>query len=216
VTAVFDFDGTLVPERNNLYWHLIRLLPHPGWRSVKTAAFVQAMGGLIPAAAGKVVDFNRMYKLLLAATFSGLPVELVAEAGDDLADRIDEALYPEMGRVLDRGAGQTRYLVSCNTEPIVSRWCERNGITCVATRLHVAGGRYTGLVDGELNRGHEKVHRLRELGVDPAGVAAYGNSLDDEQLLRAAGRPVLVDPDDGLDRRWPFADAQRITIGQER
>jgi phosphoserine phosphatase len=213
VTAVFDFDGTLVPERNNLYWHLIRLLPHPGWRSIKSAAFVQAMSGLIPAATGKVVDFNRMYKLLLAATFSGLPVDLVARAGDRLADRIDDAVYSEMGRELDRHAEQPRYLVSCNTEPIVSHWCDRNGITCVATRLHVAGGRYTGLVDGELNRGHEKVHRLEELGVDMADVSAYGNSLDDEQLLRASDQPILVDPDRGLDQRWPFVQAQRITIG---
>ena len=214
MTAVFDFDGTLVPERNNLYWHLIRSLPHAGWRSAKSAAFVQAMSGLIPAAVGKVVDFNRMYKLVLAATFSGLPVDLVAQAGDRLADRIDDAIYPEMARVLDRHTDQPRYLVSCNTEPIVSRWCERNQITCVATRLHVAGGRYTGLVDGELNRGHEKVHRLEDLGVDLADVAAYGNSLDDEQLLRAAGQPVLVDPDQGLDQRWPFVQAERITIGE--
>ena len=216
MTAAFDFDGTLVTERNNLYWHLINELPSARWRAVKTAAFVQAMGGLIPGAAAGIVDFNLMYKLLLTATFSGLPVNLVDEASDALADRIDEMLYPEMAEVLDRHASEDRYLVSCNTEPIVAAWCARRGITPIATRLHVARGRYTGLVDGELNRGFEKVGRLRAAGVDLTETTAYGNSMDDEAMLTEAAVAVLVDADADLAQRWPLADAPRIAVDSHK
>ncbi len=215
MTAVFDFDGTLVPERNNLYWHLINALPSRRWRLVKTAAFTQAMGGLIPGAAAGVVGFNHMYKLLLVATFSGLPVDLVREASATLSDRIESSLYPEMHEAIERHSEEDRYLVSCNTEPIVAAWCARRGITPVATRLHVANGRYTGLVDGELNRGFEKVSRLRAAGVDLTKTTAYGNSLDDEEMLLAVDAPVLVDADTDLDDRWPLRNALRISIDAE-
>lgn len=214
--ALFDFDGTLLPERNNLYWHFVRSIPDRRWRAAKTAAFAQAMAALIPPAAAGVVDVHQMYKLMLMATFSGLPVEVAAVATQRLASRIEDSLHPEMRAVLDHHESDRAFLVTANTEPVVAGFCEQRGIGCIATRLHVAGDRYTGLVDGELNRGHEKTARVLGAGIDPADTVAYGNSLDDEPLLLAVARPVLVDPDKALSSRRRLTAAERIDVAGRR
>ena len=210
--AVFDFDGTLLPERNNLYWHLVRALPDRRWRALKTAAFVQSLGGLIPLAVAGVVDQYLMMKGLLLAVFSGLPVELVDEASESIVPIIENMLYPEMREVLEQHQNDTRYLVSSNTVPIVGAFCRHYGIECLATRLHTSNDRYTGLVDGELTRAYEKVARLREAGVDPASVTMYGNTMDDATLLLASGRPVLVNADQHLLAQRRLKAAPRIVV----
>lgn len=213
MTTLFDFDGTLVPERNNLYWHLVNELPDPRWRTVKAAAFTQAMGGLIPGAMARVVNHDQMYKLMLLAIFSGLPVDMVAEATHAVTDRIGEMVFPEMAEVLGE-ADAPAYLVTSNTAEVVAGFCERTGMECVATRLHTAGGRYTGLVDGELNKGPEKVARLRALGVDVGAATAYGNTRDDEAMLHAAREAVLVNPAGELASRHRMRGARTMTTAE--
>jgi phosphoserine phosphatase len=213
MTSLFDFDGTLVPERNNLYWHLIRALPDPGMRAVKTAAFTHALSGLIGGVVVRAINADQMYKLLLLSVFSGLPVDMVEETSEVLADRIEELIFPEMEKVLADAEGPN-VLVTSNTEPVVAGFCERAGLECVATRLHVAGGRYTGLVSGELNKGAEKVARVRRLDIDISHTTAYGNTLDDEEMLVAAGAAVLVNPGDDLARRRGLRDAIHIDAGR--
>ena len=210
--AVFDFDGTLLPERNNLYWHLVRALPDWRTRTSKTAAFMAALGGTIPLAATSIIDQHQMMKGLLLAVFSGLPVEMVDEASESIVPVIEEMLYPEMRDILEQHKNDTCYLVSSNTEPIVGAFCRSYGIECVATRLHTSDGEYTGLIDGELTRAYEKVARLREAGVVPANVTMYGNSIDDEALLLASGRPVLVNAEDRLLAQRRLKAAPRLTV----
>jgi phosphoserine phosphatase len=210
--AVFDFDGTLVPERNNLYWHLVRALPDRRWRTLKTAAFVQTLSGFIPLAATGVVDHYQMMKGMLLAVYSGLPVDMVDEASQRIAPLIEDMLYPEMRDVLEQHRKDNCYMVSSNTVPIVGAFCRRWGMECVATRLHTSGNRYTGLIEGELTRAYEKVARLREAGVDPARVTMYGNSMDDEALLLASGNPVLVDADSKLLGQRRLGAAPRIAV----
>jgi HAD superfamily phosphoserine phosphatase-like hydrolase len=212
VIAVFDFDGTLLPERNNLYWHLVRALPDRRWRVAKTAAFAQTLSGFIPLAASGVVDQYQMMKGLLLAVYAGLPIELVNEASERIVPIIEEMLYPEMREVLEQHRSDNCYMVSSNTQPIVGAFCRRYGIECLATRLHTAGNRYTGLIDGELTRAYEKLARLREAGIDPAHVTMYGNSMDDEALLLASGRPVLVNADSELLTQRRLKSAQRIAV----
>lgn len=212
--AVFDFDGTLLPERNNLYWHLVRALPDRRWRTLKTAAFAQSLAGFIPLAASGVVDEYQMMKGLVLAVFSGLPIEMAEEASEGIVPVIEEMLYPEMRDVLEQHREDDCYLVSSNTTPIVGAFCRHYGLECVATRLHTAGNRYTGLINGDLTRAYEKVARLREAGVDPAHVTMYGNSMDDEALLLASGNPVLVNADSKLLAQRRLKEAPRIAVNQ--
>lgn len=213
MSTLFDFDGTLVPERNNLYWHLVHELPDPRWRAAKAVAFAQAMGGLIPGAVAGLVSHDQMYKLMLLATFSGLPVDMVAEATEALGERIEALVFEEMSEVLG-AAAEPRFLVTSNTAEVVGGFCGRVGMECVATRLHTAGGRYTGLVDGELNKGPEKVARLRALGVELRSATAYGNTGDDEAMLHAAGEAVLVNPKGALASRHRLRGARTMTTAR--
>lgn len=215
MTSLFDFDGTLVPERNNLYWHMIHALPDRGWRIVKSAAFTQALAGGIGGVSAGFINEDQMYKVLLLAVFSGLPVELVQSSSDELAERIEEMLFEEMAQALE-DSDDTRVMVTSNTEVIVGGFCERQGMDCVATRLHTAGGRFTGLVDGELNKGAEKVRRLREAGIDPAGATAYGNTIEDVEMLTAADTAVMVNPPDELAARRALRDARTIRANPRR
>lgn len=215
MTSLFDFDGTLVPERNNLYWHMIHALPDPRWRAVKTVAFTQALAGGIGGVTLRAINPDQMYKFLLLGVFSGLPVELVEATADRLADRIEEMLFEEMSQVLE-DSGEPRVMVTSNTEAIVGGFCERRGMACVATRLHTAGGRYTGLVDGELNKGGEKVRRLIEAGIDPTEAVAYGNTVEDAEMLVAARAAVMVNPADELAARRALRDARSIRTGSRR
>ena len=210
--TVFDFDGTLVPERNNLYWHLVRALPDRRWRTLKSAAFAQTLAGLIPLAAAGIADHSRMMKGILLAVYSGLPVDMVEEASQRIVPIIEEMLYPEMRDVLEQHRNDSCYMVSSNTMPIVGAFCRHWGMECVATRLHTSGDRYTGLIEGELTRAYEKVARLREAGVDPKQVTMYGNSMDDEALLLASGSPVLVNADSKLLAQRRLAAAPRIDV----
>ena len=209
MTALFDFDGTLVPERNNLYWHMVHALPNRRCRVVKAAAFTQALAGGIAGVTVGAINGDQMYKALLLAVFSGLPVEMVEETADELADRIDEMLFAEMQQVLDESE-EPRVMVTSNTEAIVGGFCSRRGMDCVATRLHTAGGRYTGLVDGELNKGAEKVRRIIEAGIDPSEATAYGNTIEDIEMLDAAERAVMVNPADELATRRAMRAARTI------
>lgn len=215
MTSLFDFDGTLVPERNNLYWHMIHALPDPRWRMVKSAAFTQALAGGIGGVSAGVMSEDQMYKVLLLSVFSGLPVDLVESTSDELADRIEEMLFDEMAQVLD-SAGDARVMVTSNTEVIVGGFCQRQGMECVATKLHTAAGRFTGLVDGELNKGGEKVRRVREAGIDPGGATAYGNTIEDIEMLTAADAAVMVNPADELAARRALSDARTIRANPRR
>ncbi len=62
----------------------------------------------------------------------------------------------------------------------------------------------------------EEALRLREAGIDPKKVTMYGNSMDDEALLLASGRPVLVNADSELLAQRRLKSAQRITITKKQ
>ena len=82
---------------------------------------------------------------------------------------------------------------------------------CLATRMAVRGGRYTGEIDLYLY-GEEKARAAREVaaarGYRMADCRAYSDSITDLPLLEAVGHPTVVNPDRALrriaqERGWP-------------
>jgi HAD superfamily phosphoserine phosphatase-like hydrolase len=205
-----DFDGTLLPEKNNLFWHFVRTLPDPTLRAQKTQAFVSSMASLIAAASLRLIDKPTMYRAMLRAIFENLPVELSDLTSELLAEQIESKLYPRMREVLAQHRSDATYLVTANSEPIVSGFCERRGMRCLATRLVIEGDRYTGEVEGELNQGDEKVARIERLLLPELPSMAYGNSADDLRMLHSVDEPVLVNPDRRLTRDSELMWARRI------
>ena len=71
-------------------------------------------------------------------------------------------------------------------------------------------------MEGELNKGAEKVRRLREAGIDPDDAIAYGNTVEDVEMLAAAHSAVMVNPADELAARRALRDARSIRTGSRR
>ncbi len=84
----FDFDGTLLPQKNSLAWLFVRALPGAALRNQRTAAFVRAMGELIPRAALGLVERDAMYIEMIRAIFEGLPVAAARIAGEKVAKHV--------------------------------------------------------------------------------------------------------------------------------
>ena len=88
---------------------------------------------------------------------------------------------------------------------------------CVATRMGVVDGRYTGAIEYYCY-GEEKARAARDIaaarGYRLADCRAYSDSITDLPLLEAVGHPTVVNPDRALRREaelrgWPiltFAD----------
>jgi HAD superfamily hydrolase (TIGR01490 family) len=83
---------------------------------------------------------------------------------------------------------------------------------CLATRMAVRGGRYTGEMDVYLY-GEEKAQAARDVaaarGYRLADCRAYSDSITDLPLLEAVGHPTAVNPDKALrrlaeERGWPI------------
>jgi HAD superfamily hydrolase (TIGR01490 family) len=90
-------------------------------------------------------------------------------------------------------------------------------IRVVATQLEEMDGRWTGRVLGEAMFGKAKARAAKrvaeELQVDLRRSYAYGDSLNDQWLMAAVGRPAAVNPSKDLasmarTRAWPVLDWQ--------
>jgi HAD superfamily phosphoserine phosphatase-like hydrolase len=176
----------------------------------RLAAMPLVRAGLIPRQAFRD-RWIRDLVALLAGRSAGEIDEIAAWV-------VDEELWP--GRrepILDelaeaRAGGARVVVVSGTYEPVLRLFVERIGVEGVGTPLELAGDVFTGRLAGPVNTGARKVERLARL-IGTATVArAYGDSIADAPLLRAAAEAVAVTPDAALARlarseRWRIMDA---------
>jgi HAD superfamily hydrolase (TIGR01490 family) len=133
---------------------------------------------------------------------------------DGLADVIGPHVYAEARRLLDGhlNDGHDVLIASTSGHEIVAPIGAMLGAQAViATRLAVAGGRYTGAVDFYAY-GQAKAEGVRqaaaERGYRLADCFAYTDSITDLPLLELVGNPRVVNPDRALRkvaraRSWP-------------
>jgi HAD superfamily hydrolase (TIGR01490 family) len=145
----------------------------------------------------------------------GWPVDRVS---DIVTRHLDELILPyvyhEARALLDqhRQAGQDVIIVSTSGQEMVGPIGALLGAALViATRMEIAGGRYTGQIDFYAY-GEAKAQRVRELAAEQgyrlADCYAYSDSVTDLPMLEAVGRPHAVNPDRTLrrlavQRGWP-------------
>jgi phosphoserine phosphatase len=98
-------------------------------------------------------------------------------------------------------------------------------IRVLATQLEITGGRCTGRVLGEAMFGKAKARAVKrlaeEMQLDLEKSYAYGDSLNDQWLMAAVGRPAAVNPSRDLAsmarrRGWPVLDWKRKESLTER
>ncbi len=132
-------------------------------------------------------------------------------------------IRPEARRLVDihRNAGRATYIVSAAPQEIVGPLAVALGMTDgIGTQGKVAGGVYTGELDGPFCYGPGKVDAITDLaqrrGLDLAHCYAYSDSSSDLPMLSTVGHPVAVNPDTGLERHalehtWPIVIFSRRT-----
>lgn len=157
----------------------------------------------------------------------GWPVDRVTAI---VAHYLDELILPHVyaeARALiaaHREAGQDVIIVSTSGHEVVDPIARLLGAdSVIATRMQVAGGRYTGVLEFYAY-GEAKASRVRELAAERGyrlqDCYAYSDSVTDLPLLQAVGHPYAVNPDRSLrriatERGWPVLQFTSHAPGPE-
>lgn len=143
-----------------------------------------------------------------------------AIVAETLHDIVEPLVYAEAAELIaeHRANGDEVIVLSASGLEVVEPIAALVGADrCLATRMSVEDGRYTGVIDYYCY-GEEKAQAARKIAVERGyrleDCRAYSDSITDLPLLEAVGHPTVVNPDKGLRREamqrgWPiltFAD----------
>jgi HAD superfamily hydrolase (TIGR01490 family) len=154
---------------------------------------------------------------------AGVPERDIARMAPELLAGILPRIYPQM---LDevrahQDAGRPTFLVSAAGNELVALLARVLGMEGgIGTRYVVDGnGLLTGDLDGPFMYGEGKVEAMRQFAaeheIDLASSFAYSDSASDLPMLRAVGKPVVVNPDPELartarDQGWRVMRFERL------
>lgn len=185
--ALFDFDGTITDretfpgfvratvDRRRLRWGGLLLAP-------------QVIGYKLGWVTGEAVR-----RRIVAFGYRGRSEREVRAAAERyLHDVVAQQIRPEaLERIAwHRERGDRVVVVTANLELFVSAWCEQHGLEYICSHLEARDGVLTGRYLGRDCCGPEKSRRVRvriALG-DYASVYAYGDTVEDRELLALADR----------------------------
>jgi HAD superfamily hydrolase (TIGR01490 family) len=149
----------------------------------------------------------------LLASVAGREAAPYLTVARNLGDELATAAVPGARWLLDMhlAVGDFCVIVSASPQELVEAAARALGAhRAVGTRTQLAGGCFTGRLEGPFCHGRGKLARLWvELGTaDLSQATAYSDSASDLPMLKAAGRPVAVNPDRRLRRAavaagWP-------------
>ena len=204
--ALFDLDGTLLDGDTDELWCEFLMaegvLDRSGFEARnRSVAERYAAAAITPA------EFCAFYASTLAgrgpAEWAPLRARFVASV---IAPRLGSAARALVAR--HRDAGERLVLTTATNRFLTAPIADLLAIDAndlIATELEIEAGRFSGRNRGILNMREGKVERmhgwLAEEGIQAAALANaifYSDSANDLPLLRAVGRPVVVDPDPRL------------------
>ena len=212
ITAIFDFDGTLIAGYSATVF--IREQLRRGDLSPRD--FVELMRAMTSFGLGSL-GFSGMMAVN-AQFMRGIEEQTYHDVGEALYRRqIARRIYPESRALVDAhiARGHTVAVISSATPYQVQPAARDLGIDHVmCTRLEVSNGRFTGGVESPTCFGQGKVDAAEALadkvGADLDQSFFYSDSTDDLLLLERIGRPRALNPSDKLERiaqkqGWPVA-----------
>jgi HAD superfamily hydrolase (TIGR01490 family) len=226
VLAFFDVDNTLIHGAS--VFHLVRGLRAAGLLTVR-----DIVGAGWKHARFKARGENDRHLASARArgleVVTGITVADMARLADEIYERHTAPMvWPEtLGLAREHLAkGHQVWLVTASPSFLADVIARRLGLTgALGSVLEVAGGAYTGRIDGEFLHGAHKATAARALvartGADPAACWAYSDSRHDIPLLTLVGNPVVVNPDQALAAHarsagWPSMRLQRASIRDAR
>lgn len=211
--ALFDLDQTLLPyDTQGLFCNFV--LRREGWRRLYLPLFTAAA----PLRAVRLVSTGGLKRTFLSFLWR-MPRARLTELVHEFAENVVPPLcYPEILAEVEkhRAAGRTLVLNSASPEFYLS------AIARVLRFDHFFGTRIQfqrdplpliPRLEGENNKQHEKLKRMRHLlpgeaSLPLAGSWAYSDSKADLPMLRWVEHPVVVNPDPFLtgvaaEEEWP-------------
>jgi HAD superfamily hydrolase (TIGR01490 family) len=216
--AFFDLDKTIIAGSSALAFS--RPFRRQGLIS-RRAALRSGYAQLLLLLAGADADTMDLLRRRITALCTGWEVaQIRAIVAETLHDIVEPLVYAEATELISehRANGDEVVVLSASGLEVVEPIAALVGADrCLATRMGVEDGRYTGVIDYYCY-GEEKAQAAREIaaerGYDLADCRAYSDSITDLPLLEAVGHPTAVNPDRALRREaelrgWPiltFAD----------
>lgn len=212
VTAIFDFDGTLIAGFSATVF--IREQLKRGDLSPRDFAAVAA--AMASFGLGNI-GFSA-FMVITAQFMRGIPEQEYRDLGEQLyVDHIARLIYPESRALVEahQRKGHTLAVISSATPYQVEPAALDMGIEHVlCTQLEVNKGKFTGSVIHPTCFGEGKVAAAQALnkkvGGSLDGSFFYTDSTDDLQLLARVGKPCALNPSGKLERfarkqKWPIA-----------
>lgn len=212
VAAFFDLDKTII-ARSSAYAFGRQFMES----GLLTASGVMqmALGQAMYISGGHDHDQMEAARDQLSAMVTGWRADHVRRiAEESLHQVISPYVYKEAVDLIrhHRALGHEVHIISASAAEIVEPIAAALGVDeCIATRLEVVDGVYTGEVPF-FCRGGNKSAEIRRIAaerrLDLSRCYAYSDSGTDEPMLSAVGHPVAVNPDKSLrkiaeDRGWP-------------
>ncbi len=210
--AFFDLDKTIIAKSSTLAFS--RSFQAGGLISRRAvlrsayAQFVYLVGG---------ADHDQMEKMreFLSDLCSGWDVQTVRDiVADTLHNIVDPLVFDEAVSLIEEHhtAGRDVIIVSASGTEVVEPIGEMLGADgVIATRMHIADGKYTGEIDYYAyaeNKASAIIELAERNGYDLARSYAYSDSITDIHMLEVVGHAYAVNPDKELRRQatkrgWP-------------
>ena len=213
---IFDMDSTLIDADCDLTWKRFLVRHH----FAPLSALAEADRFMADYDAG-VLDMEEFNAFQLREFVGRTPEEMAELAQLHFDEFIRPACRPgaerRVGEVAAAGAWAAVLTSTCSE--IARPVAEFFGISeLYGTPLELRDGRFTGAIAGAYYAGPAKVDAARMIAgkhqLEISDVAAYGDSINDLPLLKAAGEAYAVNPSAELraeaERRgWPVLDWNR-------
>jgi HAD superfamily hydrolase (TIGR01490 family) len=222
--AFFDLDKTIIAGSSALAFS--RPFRQQGLIS-RRAALRSGYAQLLLLLAGADADTMELLRRRITALCTGWEVAQIREiVAETLHDIVVPMVYAEAKELIaeHKANGDEVVVLSASGLEVVEPIAALVGAdSCLATRMGITDGRYTGVIDYYCY-GEEKARAAREIAAERgyrlADCRAYSDSITDLPLLEAVGHPTAVNPDRALrrvadQRGWPiltFADPVALRV----
>jgi HAD superfamily hydrolase (TIGR01490 family) len=211
--AFFDLDKTIIAGSSVLAFS--RPFRRQGLIT-RRAALRSGYTQLLLLLAGADADTMDLLRRRITALCTGWEVaQIQAIVAETLHEIVEPLVYAEAAELIaeHRAAGEEVVVLSASGLEVVEPIATLVGADrCVATRMTVRHGRYTGEIEHYLY-GEQKALAARRIAADRGyrleDCRAYSDSITDLPLLEAVGHPTAVNPDRALRREaelrgWPL------------
>jgi len=183
--ALFDFDGTITTDDSLIKF--IRFV-------VGDAKFVTGMVVLFPMLTAyklKLIPNYRAKEYMLSYFFKGMNEEKFKGIAQEYSlNHIDSIVrFKAMKKIAwHKEQGHEVVVVSASIECWLKLWCDKNGLSLIATKMQMQDSKVTGKFLTKNCYGVEKVNRIKELyNLNKYDyIYAYGDSSGDKELLELA------------------------------